>query len=343
MAKSAFPLLLAGGAALVLMSSSKKKTSAATKPAPERTPTRNIPARDGNPPNFEDLEDEDMDEEDGAPTPVPKPAPNPTPVPPAPTPTPEPDIPSSKPPIGPTAVGTCVNEIYTRDPVYMAGDIAETLSAKALTMFKESEYYFYLRPAFQTKLYDYMLARFTAMSNGSERHTAMSVVLREGLKHFNSGCAWEGPLDLAGEPHKLVWTGSRRLAIMAMETAGVEDISFNDLYKTSARYTIPRTAFGEPDPGFFTSETKPVPGTRVEILASDASRENAEHIIGEIVKLSGPSGELDQFEVRIIPTFQGVDVSPNLQTKHGFKVGSNAYFSQKGPTGIYRMFPKGMA
>jgi hypothetical protein len=75
---------------------------------------------------------------------------------------------------------------------------------------------------------------------------------------------------------------------------------------------------------------------------TDTTQEYAEHIIGEIAKMTGPNGEPDLFEIRIIDKFQGTNVAPQLRTKHGFKTGSNAYFSQKGPTGIYRIFPQGM-
>ena len=180
------------------------------------------------------------------------------------------------------------------------------------------------------------------MKNEQERRTVASVVLREGLKHFTSGCKWEVPIDSLDEPEKLGWESGHRLAIMAQITAGVEDPGFKQLFQTGQRYAITRESLNEPDPGFMGAQKKPTPGTRVEILVTDASQESAEHIIGEIVQLSGPNGEPNLFEVRIVDKFNGVDVSPRLRTKHGFKTGSNAYFSQQGPTGIYRIFPQGM-
>ena len=169
-----------------------------------------------------------------------------------------------------------------------------------------------------------------------------SVVLREALKHFNSGCKWEGVIDSLSAPEKLVWSGGQRLAVIAQATAGIEDPSHEELFRTGNRSSITRSSLGDPDPGFFGAQVKPVPGTRVEVLVTDGTQENAEHIIGEVVKLSGPNGEVDQFEIRFIDTFQGANVTPNLTSKHRFKVGSNAYFSQKSPTGIYRIFPKDM-
>lgn len=332
------PIIIFGGGALLLLSGKKRRA--------KRMPPETRPA-----PPLPELEDKDLDEADReeAARPIPTPAPSPAPLPiPSPIPVPEP-IPSPsppispespyKPPIGPTAVGLCVNEVYARDPEYLS-DIP--VAPKALTAFGESDYYFYIRRSMQEKLYNYMLQRFTAMKQGQERPTVASVILREALKHFNSGCKWELPIDSLSEPESLVWQGARRLAIMAQITAGVSDPGFKELFKTGNRYSITRDSLGEPDPGFFGAQKKPSPDTRIEILVTDPSQENAEHIIGKVLKLTGPNGEKDQFEVLILDSFQGGDVKPRLRTKHGFKAGSNAYFSQKGPTGIYRIFPEGM-
>lgn len=335
--QKAFPLLLAGGAAALILSGKKKP-----KKKSKTTDSGSLPSidelPDEKPPR---VIDEDMDEEDSSPSPdpspvvpvIPKPDPSPTPV------TPD-DVPSKKPAIGPSAVGTCVNQVYTRDPEYIAGDL--DISQKGYNLFGEAGYYFYIRRSLQEKLYNYMLARLKDMKNGAERRTVASVVLREALKHFNSGCKWEGSISSLSEPEKLVWSGGQRLAIIAQTTAGIVDPSYDDLFRTGNRLSITRDSLGDPDPGFFGAQTKPVPGTRVEVLVTDETQENAEHIIGEVVKLSGPNGENDKFEIKFISTFQGANVTPNLTSKHGFKVGSNAYFSQKSPTGIYRIFPKDM-
>lgn len=325
------PLLLLGGGALLLMAGKRKKT----------TSKKSEPTENGDrAPLPEPGEGEDLDEQDRV---TPEPSPD---IPPDsdPTPTPqpgplEPTEPYGKPPIGPSGVGSCANSIYNRDPQYLQDIVA---SQKALTMFSEPEYFFYMRGDFQKKLYEYMLQRFNAMKNGQERRTVASVVLREALKHFNSGCKWEVPIDSLSQPEQLVWDGGRRLAVMAQVTAGIEDPGYSKLFQTGKRYAITRDSLDEPDPGFMGAQEKPSPGTRIEVLATDATQENAEHIIGEIVKLSGPNGEPNLFEVRIIDNFQGMDVEPRLRTKHGFKKGSNAYFSQQGPTGIYRLFPQGM-
>lgn len=331
------PIMLLGGGALLLMGGKKKRR---TKPTTQKTPER-LPSVE---------EDEDLDEKEqeaerpkAEPVPGPGPAPVPEPMPepePGPGPMPEPEEPSGKPEIGPSGAGLCVNPVYNRDPEYLTPDIM--IAQKTLSMFAEPEYYFYIRHDFQKKLYDYMYGRFKAMKDGHERRTVASVVLREALKHFNSGCKWEVPVDSLSKPEQLVWDGGRRLAIMAQVTVGLEDPGYKQLFQTGQRYTVTRDSLGDPDPGFYGAQKKPIPGTRVEILATDPTQENAEHLIGEILKMSGPNGEPNLFEIRIVDKFQGIDVAPRLRTKHGFKTGSNAFFSQKGPTGIYRIFQQGM-
>lgn len=326
---SPFPLILAGAAALLVISSSKKKTKA-KKPVVE--------------PEKKEEEKPDENDENLDDKPFPSPSPSPTPTPPSPSPSPAPspddDKPYAKPEVGPAAGGSCATPIYSRDPQYLAPDL--DISDHALAMPGEAQLYFYMPTSFQKKLYEYMLARFKAQANGQERRTVASVVLRDALKHFNSGCGWEKVISTLSEPEKLVWNGGGWLAIMAQSTAGLSDPSVSKLFKTGSRYTIPRAALGENDPGFLGAANKPGPGRRVEFIATDTKLENAEHVIAEVVKLSGPNGENNLFEVKVVGSFQGHDVTPHLTAKHGFKVGSNAYFSQSGPTGIYRIFSAGM-
>ena len=329
------PIITLGAGALLLTAKPKKKTSASTKTRPGQ----------------EALPDVDFDDEELAPQPPTEQPGGPgvddfeEDEPPAGTLPPENEGPVGKPPIGPSGVGSCANEgankTYARDPEYLAPNL--TISQKAITMFSEPQMYFYIRGDLQKKLYNYMLERFAAMKNGQERRTVASVVLREALKHFNPQCKWEVPVDSLGEPERLVWDGGRRLAIMAQVTIGIEDPGFSTLFKTGNRYSITRDSLGDPDPGFMGAQKKnELIGRRVEVLVTDKTQENAEHIIGRIEKLSGPNGEPSLFEVRIVDKFQGIDVAPRLHTKHGFKTGSNAYFSQKGPTGIYRIFQAGV-
>ncbi len=341
---SLFPLLFLGGGALLLITGKKKRKSTKKKNGNGKANgTAELPPEDPLPEVDEDLDEKDQEEATEPKLFDPKPKlPEPPveqPEPAEPEPSPEPG-PSSKPVFGPSGAGNCANSVYTRDPQYFTPDV--TVANQALTLFPEAGYYFYIRGDFQTKLYNYMLERFSAMKNEQERRTVASVILREGLKHFNSDCKWESPVDSLSKPEQLVWDGGARLAQMAQVTVGLEDPSFKQLFQTGKRYSITRESLDEPDPGFIGAQKKPVPGTRVEILVTDTTQEHAEHIIGEIAKMTGPNGEPDLFEIRIIDKFQGANVAPRLRTKHGFKTGSNAYFSQKGPTGIYRIFPQGM-
>ncbi len=341
---SAIPLLLIGGAAVILLGGKKKRRRSTPKaiPATDETAedTAEEPADDGLP----TFEDEDLDQE---PPPEAMPespsAPSPTPALPGPSGPSEPSEPYGKPAMGPAGSSTCVASLYSRDPRYIDNNIL--LADGAFNLYKEEGYYFYINYESQKKLYDYMLNRFQAMKSEAEVRTVASVVLREALKHFNAGCKWENSIDTLSEPEKLVWESGTRLAMLAQFTAGIQDPVYDDLFGTGNRFTITRNSLGQVDPGFMgvDNETKMnLPGTRVEILATDQTQENAEHIIGKIMKMSGPNGEPNLFEVDIVGTFQGADVAPRLRLKHGFKVGSNAYFSQVGPTGIFKMFPKGM-
>jgi len=241
-----------------------------------------------------------------------------------------------KPPLGPSGSGSCVGSSYSRDPQYMSPDIS--VSDKAMTLFDESGYFFYMPRSFQNSIYDFMLDRFNTMRDTQQGSTVASVVLRDALKEFNSTCNWYGPIGSLDKPAKMMWDGGRRLAIMAQETAGVFDPSPGDLFQTGQRFTVTRDSLGLPDPGV--SDIGQV--NRVEIIATDKGQENAEHIIGQVVGDKGPNGEKDLFEVRIVGEFNGSDVSPKLRIGHRFKVGSNAFFSKKGPMGIFRIFPKSM-
>jgi hypothetical protein len=329
MAVKALPLLLLSGAALVLMP--KRKTS--TKKKESRKPAREKP---------EEEKQEDLDEEDDEPvTPEPKPSPEPSP---GPGPVPEPPVipddegPYGKPPIGPSGVGSCANPVYNRDPEYFTPEV--TVAQKALVRFSEPEMFFYIRNPMQTKIYNYMLGRFEAQKKGQERRTVASVVLRDALEHVNSGCKWDHAASTLTKPEQLVWEGGARLSVMAQITAGLDDPKQSQLFQTGSRYTVTRASLGDPDEGF--GGSNPNPGQRVEFIGTDSSLEHAEHIIAELIKLTGPQGEPDMFEVRVVEKFQGHNVAPKMRAQHGFKVGSNAFFSKKGPTGIYRLFPAGM-
>lgn len=330
---SALPILLLAGGAIMLMAGGKKKKK---KPLPslEVKPSTTVPDISG---------DEDLDKKDDEgklPKQPVEPGPTPEPGPTIPT---EPTEPGGKPAMGPSGAGTCASGIYSSDPQYINPAISDVLSAQALTAFPESKYFFYIRPNVQAKLYNAIGDRFSKMMSEEERKTVASVVLREELKRINSGCEWEAPIDSLGKPEQLVWSDGVRLLALAQMMTGFRDPSSASLFETGSRLTVSKKSLGEPDPGFMGSSNKQgLIGRRTELIATDEGMASSEHIIGEIVKLNGPSGEPDQFEVRIVDRFRGNDVTPQLRSKHGFKTGSNAYFSQRGPTGIYRIFPEGM-
>ena len=157
------PILFLGGGALLLMTGKKKKKPSAKKRAEPRQTFKPLPQAD------EDLDEEE--EEPVAPTPGPdepfvEPSLEPPEEPPAPGPE-QPEGPYGKPAIGPSGVGSCANAVYTRDPQYFTPDAS--VSQKALNLFDEPGYYFYIRRDFQAKLYDYMYQRFSAMQNNQER------------------------------------------------------------------------------------------------------------------------------------------------------------------------------
>jgi len=327
---SMLPILLLGGGAVLLMAAGKKKKKKLAKA--EVKPVGPLPDVSG---------DEDLDKKDDEGKLPTKPV-EPTPTP-EPTPVPAPTEPTGKPAVGPSGAGTCVSGIYASDPQYLDPAIGDVLNQQALTMFPESKYFFYITPKVQIKLYNQIGDRFNKMLSEQERKTLASVVLREELKKINSGCEWEGPISNMSEPGRLVWSDAIRILALAQLMTGFKDPSESELFQTGSRFTVSKKSLGEPDPGFINAANKQgLIGRRVEIIATDKPMGNAEHIIGEITKLSGPSGEQDQFEVRIVDRFRGADVTPQLRAYHKFKTGSNAYFSQRGPTGIYRIFPEGM-
>ena len=279
------------------------------------------------------------------PTPEPKPpgpVPDPTPQP-GPSPTPSPD---EKRPTGPSGVGTCVQYVYNRVPEYLDPSIGERLSVSAAGMFEEPLWHFYIRRPAQIKIYNQVAQRFSGMRQGQERPTLASVVLRQELEKINSGCNWDQPIESLSKPEQMVWDDAKRLAWVAMEMTGFRDPLPPSLMKTGNRLVVTRESLGLPDPGI--PQAGLTLGQRVEFLGTDQSMDNAEHLIGQVSRLVGPNGEQNMFELRMVGDFQGKDVAPRLSEKHGFKFfkgtgqGSNVFFRRNSPTGIYRIFPKGV-
>lgn len=316
---NALPLLLIGGAALLMMGGKK------TKPKPKAIEPEEKPAtKPGEKPE---------------PEPTPEPTPDPGPIGEG-----EPVLPEGpRVPDGPSAAGSCVTTIYNRVPEYLDPNVADRLNQGALTAYNEAGYYFYIRREYQDEIFDMALTTLASMAAEQTMPTIRSVILREILQGINKECNWNQTTDKFDDPMRLVWKDGMRLMVLAGMMAGHIDPDPDYLFKTGKRYTMPRTPLGLPDKGLAT----PKIDQRVEILATDKSLQNAEHLIGRVSKLSGPNGEQDRFEIKIVGTFQGKYVRPRLTTKHGFKFASetqssNAFFSKNAPTGIYRFYEEGV-
>lgn len=320
---NALPVILAGGAALLLMGGKKKKPADSGKELPDVTGEPADSSGGGTPAGGGGAEPAPAKPGVGEPAPSPG--------------IPIPDKPVR--PLGPSGAGSCANEIYRRDAVYLDGAVAERLSTGALNAYAESGYYFYIRHEPQEQIFDAALKTFASMAADESPPTVRSVVLREILNGLNliSKCDWDVPVDEFDKPMRMVWDDSIRLLTMAMLMVGHTDPHSDGLFKTGKRYTMPREPLGVPDLGYH----DPAINQRMMILATDKSLQNAEHLIGRVTKLSGPNGEPGKFEIRIVDTFRGEDVRPQLTKKHGFKDMSNAYFSKSAPTGIYRFYPEG--
>jgi len=242
------------------------------------------------------------------------------------------------PPDGPDASGTSVQSFYARKPQYIDPDVANRLGSKALTSLPEQEFYFYLTRRFQKQLFDAIRSRIANMKSGQEDPTVLSVIVREELKKINSGTPWEDDISLQHPAIDLAWDSALRLGHLASVDLGFEEPSTSELFKVKGSlYTVPRNALGMTTDSARNIEKN----QRVEILATDQSLENAEHLIARVLD-TAPSGNSGLFRLEIVQSFQGKNVAPALQDKHGFKVGQKASFSKNAPTGIYRIFPRGM-
>jgi len=327
------PILLIGGGAFALTRSKKKR----------RKKGYDLPP----PPEDGEIEKKSTVKPIPEPTPSPTPEPAPEPVPepgPGPEPTPTPD---EKRPTGPSGVGTCVQYVYNRVAEPLDPEIGKVLSVQAASMFADPMWDFYIRQNVQIKLYNQLASRFSKMRQGQERPTVSSVVLRQELEKINSGCNWDGTIESWSKPEQLVWDDAKRIMWLAMEMTGFRDPLSPSLMKTGNRLVVTRESLGMPDPGI--PEAGLSLGQRVEFLGTDESLDNVEHLMGQVTRLTGPNGEKNLFELTLVGDFQGRDVSPKLSEKHGFKFfkgtqkGSNAFFRRNSPTGIYRIFGKGVA
>jgi len=378
MAKSSLPLLLLGGAAVVLVASasSKKKTKKKEgdadkviddvidevdeKEKQEDKPTTSEPSKSKEP--AEPTTGEITPSKPSAGSSIPstgevepptitpsRPVKPPTITPsgPAVTPGTRPIAPSapavgpvgSNPPLGPSAENTSVASIYARQPEYVDPSILRSLDSRASTSMPDSDFYFNLNRRIQKRLYDAFVRRMAAMKAGQESPSIRSVIVREELKKINSGTPWEDDISTQHPAIQAVWDSGLRLAYLAsLETALGDDPDPTDLFTVkSSLFTVPRQALG-----FSSDSARNVQrDQRIEFIATDRSLENAEHLIGRVIDTS-PNGNNDMFRIEIVRSFQGKDAAPSLSSKHGFKAAQKLSFPKKAPTGIYRIFPRGM-
>lgn len=350
MAKSALPLLLIAGGAAVMMTKKKKRRRTSASAAEPDIPSleeaeEEEPEPEPSPQPEETVDPEEaFDPEPELEEPEP-PGPSPSPIP-----TPEPGPSDPKLPQGPTGVGSCVNNIYNRATEYIDPAVVDVLSPDATTAWPDKEYYFYMRRPAQLKLYNAVANRFLKQIHEEDPRTVGPVILREELDKLGTSCDWGGDTNKMDEPSRLIWSDAKKIATLAAMMTGFRDPAGLQLFKTSKRFTVTRESLNMPDPGFLGAQKGLELGQRVEIIATEGDTlENAEHLIGMVTKLTGPENQNDQFEIRIVGTFQGKDVRPKLTDHHGFKVlktqplaSSNAYFSKSGPTGVYRIYPVGL-
>jgi len=291
------------------------------------------------------VEDEDLDlgeldpiEQPGPTDPAPKTA--------IPTPAAQP----KRPPRGPEAPGEPVASIYSAEGVFMPPEIADALTADSAASLPENRFYFHLAPRIQIELFDRFVGRFSDMVGGAENPTLPQVVAREELSKINSGSDWTAPQESFTDAQKLVWHSALGLAHLAAINTGFSKTIGPKLEKVKTfraspnMYTVIRESLGMPNLTMRSKQDKDLIALdqRVEILALSEDKTHAEHIIGRVADLS-PNGDSSKLRVEIVDSFQGTDVTPQLSDYHNFDAGSLGIFEKRSPSGIYRVFPKGMA
>lgn len=251
----------------------------------------------------------------------------------------EPEEPQAPPkPNGPSGAGTTVSGVYTPAPEYISPEVANQLSDSILTAYPEKDWYLYARRHVQEKLFNALVNRYRKIEEGLEAPTLSSVVVREELNNINSGTAWEGPISALHPAAQKFFESVKFLDKIAKQHTGFKDPlpSHINLFGKTL-HTITRGALG-----LKSDSAKNINmDQRVEIIATDKSLQNAEHLIGRVVDLA-PNDNDDKFRIEIVGVFQGQDVKPDLTSKHHWKVGQKASFDKTAPTGIYRIFPTNM-
>lgn len=291
------------------------------------------------------VEDEDLGLDDDEPIEQPGPS-EPAPEVKIPTPAVQP----KRPPRGPEAPGEPVAVIYSAEGVFMPPEIAKALTKDAAASLPENRFYFHLPPRIQNELFDRFMKRFEAMVSGNENPTLPDVVAREELNKINSGEDWGIPQEEFSDAKKLVWHSALGLAQLAAISSGFgkkigSKLGSVKTFRASPNmYTVMRESLGMPNLTMRSKQDKDLIAVdqRLEILAVSEDKTHAEHVIGRVSDLA-PNGDPSKLLVEIIDSFQGADVTPQLSDYHNFKVGSLGVFEKRSPSGVYRVFPKGMA
>lgn len=263
---------------------------------------------------------------------------------------PTPAVKPKRPPRGPEAPNEPVGAIYSAEPVFMPPEIANELTADSAATLPENRFYFYLAPRIQSQLFNRFVKRFKAMADASESPTLPEVVAREELNKINSGEDWGAPVEDFSKAKTLAWYSALGLARLATVQTGFAKILGKELEKVELfrsspnMYTVMRESLGMPNLTMRSKQDKDLIAVdqRVELLAVSQDKEHAEHIIGRVSDLA-PNGDPEKIAIEVIDTFQGVDTTPQLTAHHGFGPGSLGIFNKRSPSGVYRVFPKGLS
>jgi len=199
--------------------------------------------------------------------------------------------------------------------------------------------------SFQDLLYLKFFDRYMKMKSGREMPLPPSIVIREELSKLLPDCNWDEDISTKNEEHKNIWVSALIISSVARLVANYLQDDKNKLFKTGKRYTIPREYLNLSESAIASEDIEL--DQIIAFIATDFNLDNIEIVYGRVSKLSGPNGESDKFELRVIDEFNGNNVEPKLSNRHKFKYkkdnqSSNAFFSRIPPTGIYQIYPKGM-
>jgi len=222
---------------------------------------------------------------------------------------------------------SCVAKKYSREPLELSlGARAGFANEDALNQALSSKYN--LIPSAQIELIERLRSFYQSMFEKNGPNTVRSVALREQLEEL-TGCNWHIPIDEMDPAEYLMWESANQLAGAIEREVG---IAMPTEPKGEYPFVIARERVGKPQIYF-----DPSIDQRVEFIATDESMQHAEHVFGKVVDVTA-----DSALVEVVGVFADDDVSPDFGHKHGFTVGTQKQFPKKTPSGIYRMYPKGL-